>query len=67
METLTRSDVQYIIGALHNAADEYARAIDSVQAGGLKRIYAMQLERNQSLAAKLQATLDKGAKRLAID
>ena len=67
MKTLTRNDIQYIIGALNHASDEYAKAIDSVEESGLKRIYSMQLERNQALAATLQDALDKGAKRIAIE
>ena len=66
MTTLTRNDVQYIIGALNHAAEDYAKNIDSVQASGLKRIYAMQRERSQTLAAALEAALDKGAKRITI-
>lgn len=67
MTTLTKNDVQYIIGALNHAADEYAEAIASVQESGLKRIYGMQLERNKQLAATLQKALETGAKRIAID
>ena len=66
MNDLTRSDLQYIIGALNNAARTYAEEIQTLQASGLKRIYAMQMERNQALADKLQAALDKGAKRITI-
>lgn len=66
MKTLTKNDLQYIIGALNHAAEEYSKALNEVQASGLKRIYAMQLERNQALAATLQDALDKGAKRIAI-
>lgn len=67
MKTLTKNDVQFIIGALNHAADEYTKAIDSVEESGLKRIYAMQLERNQALASALQFALDTGAKRIAIE
>lgn len=67
MKTLTKNDIQYIIGSLNYTSDEYAKAIDSVEESGLKRIYAMQLERNQALAATLQDALDKGAKRIAIE
>lgn len=66
MTTLTRSDVQYIVGALNNAARSYAESIQTVHESGLKRIYAMQMERNQALAAALQSALDKGAKRIEI-
>lgn len=67
MKTLTKNDVQFIIGALNHAAEEYSKAIDSVEESGLKRIYAMQLERNQALASILQFALDTGAKRIAIE
>ena len=67
MKTLTKNDVQFIIGALNHAADEYTKAIDSVEESGLKRIYGMQLERNQALASALQFALDTGAKRIAIE
>lgn len=67
MVHLTKNDVQYIIGALNHAAEEYAAAIASVEESGLKRIYGMQLERNQQLAATLQKALETGAKRIAID
>jgi len=67
MVNLSRNDIQYIIGALSHAADEYAEAIASVQESGLKRIYGMQLERNKQLAATLQKALETGAKRIAID
>ena len=67
MITLSRNDLQYIIGALHNAADEYSNAVKTVEESGLKRIYAMQMERNQQLAANLQQALETGAKRIAID
>lgn len=66
MTTLTRSDLQYIIGALNNAAEEYAAAINAAQESGLKRIYAMQMERNKHLADTLRKTLDTNAKRIAI-
>lgn len=67
MKTLTKNDIQYILGALNHAAEEYSKAIDSVDESGLKRIYGMQLERNQALAATLQDALNKGAKRIAIE
>lgn len=67
MISLTKNDVQYIIGALNHAAEEYAKAVDSVQESGLKRIYGMQLERNQQLASTLEKALNTGAKRIAID
>lgn len=67
MVNLSRNDVQYIIGALNHAADEYTEAIASVQESGLKRIYGMQLERNKQLVATLQKALETGAKRIAID
>ena len=67
MKTLTKNDVRYIIGALNHAAEEYSKAIDSVEESGLKRIYGMQLERNQALASVLQFALDTGAKRIAIE
>ncbi len=67
MVNLSRNDVQYIIGALNHAADEYAEAIATAQESGLKRIYGMQLERNKQLAATLQNALDTGTKRIAID
>ena len=66
MTTLSRNDLQYIIGALNNAAEEYAAAINAAQESGLKRIYAMQMERNRHLAAVLRQTLDTDAKRIAI-
>ena len=67
MKTLTKNDVQFIIGALNHAAEEYSKAINSVEESGLKRIYGMQLERNQALASVLQSALDSGAKRIAIE
>ena len=67
MVNLSRNDVQYIIGALNHAADEYAEAVAAAQESGLKRIYSMQLERNRQLSASLQKALDTGAKRIAID
>ena len=67
MITLTKNDLFYLVGALNHAAEEYAASIGTVQESGLKRIYAMQQERNQQLADTLQKALDKGAKRIAID
>ena len=67
MKTLTRNDVQYIIGALNHAAESYAEHIDHTEESGLKRIYAMQMERNRSLAATLESALSTGAKRIAIE
>lgn len=66
MITLTSSDLKFIIGALNNAANEYAGYVNSTQASGLKRIYAMQMERSKTLADTLQAALDKSAKRIAV-
>ena len=67
MKTLTKNDVQFIIGALNHAAEEYSKVIENVEESGLKRIYGMQLERNQALAATLQDALNKGAKRIVIE
>ena len=64
---LTKSDVQFMIGALNCAADEYAKAIETVQESGLKRIYGMQLERNQHLVSVLEKALETNAKRISID
>lgn len=67
MITLTKNDLFYLVGALNHAAEEYAAAIGTVQESGLKRIYAMQQERNQQLADILQKALNKNARRIAID
>jgi len=56
-----------MIGALNCAADEYAKAIETVQESGLKRIYGMQLERNQHLVSVLEKALETNAKRISID